>query len=262
MSVTDSKKPAKPTIVKPVAVTKPAVNTANQIAEKTASDAAKAATKPSIVTPAKEVTKKAAAKPTAKKKPAAKKAAQKKVASKKPAAKKAAPKKAAAKKTDKVVSISKSAVRDIFTSTSDEAKKAQEQVLAIGLDSAEHFNRGAEISSKLINESVAISQENIEACVEASTIAAEHANTIGESTIGYANDAMSDNVEISKDFFSCRTASDVFELQNKFFQSNVERFFAESAALTDMVFDMTSQSAEPFSERAAEVADRLNKAFN
>jgi phasin family protein len=169
------------------------------------------------------------------------------------------------KKSDRmsnnVVSISENAIRGAFTSGANKMAESRETVVAVGLDGATHLARGAETASRVWSESLSISRDHMEACAEASAIAVDCANRLSENMMNYANDAIAESVEISKRFFGCRTASDVFELQNKLAQSSVQRFLDESSRVSDMMFHMASKATEPFSEKLSDVPHRITSAL-
>ncbi len=261
-----------PKIVKPApaapaktASAKPAT-TAKSTSSSTAKPATKTAAKPAAKKTTSRATSKSktAAKPAAKttrRKPIAKKTTARRsaTAAKRPA-KKPAAKASAAKAKSNVVSISRAA-RSGLASSSANAKKIQSQIAKGSAGSAQQLAKGANIATKVLNESIAIGREHTEACTEASNIAAQCAGKLSETLMNYANDAITESVEISKDFFSCRTASDVFELQSRLTRSNTERFLDESSKMMEMMFDMTSKAAEPFGDYYTDATDRLQKAF-
>lgn len=197
--------------------------------------------------------------------PAAIKAAPAKTTAKKAPAKKAASsiKDRAAKNAtsikDNVVDLNKNKAKEAYSTAKNEVKRVQDKAVAITNKSADYVTRSADISAKFMNEAGIAAQENLEACMEASQISADHANRIGESIMSYANESISRNVDLSKELFACRTASDVFELQSRFMQNNMDRFFNQTAKLSEMMFTASSKSAEPISERMAEAAQRMQK---
>jgi hypothetical protein len=153
----------------------------------------------------------------------------------------------AIKKADNVVSISKQAARE---KTSNNFVQASE-TLASGL----------ELASRLMNETLSIGREQLEACIEASNITAECAQKISESLYHSTNAAISDNVEHYKHFFNCRTASDVIELQSRLAQANIQRFFGNNSEINNMLLNFSSKASEPFAEKLSDASDRFKRIF-
>jgi hypothetical protein len=82
---------------------------------------------------------------------------------------------------------------------------------------------------------------------------------MAESSMNFTNDAITDNVEICKSFFGCRTASDMMALQARLMQTNMERCLSESARSSNMMMKCMSRAAEPFSEVMTSAAKRMKK---
>lgn len=153
------------------------------------------------------------------------------------------------------------AMKDIISTSADEAQKVQEKVFSMGRESVEHLARSTDAAARSLNDAVAMSQENIEACVECGNIAAGITKSMSEELFNFANDIFSQNVELSKEVFACRTLNDMFELQSKIFKSNIDGVFNETAKVSEMMFHMASRAAEPISERLADATDRFTRSL-
>ena len=141
---------------------------------------------------------------------------------------------------------------------------SQDAAAAMVESSNEHMQnmaRGAETVNKLFNESLLASRNTMEAYAEAGNIAIECGNEIFEELVSFANNSVTEHVELSKDFFSCRNATDVIELQSKLAHNAVERTLQESSKLTDMWLSLATKASEPFTERLNDSADRLQEAM-
>ena len=178
-----------------------------------------------------------------------------------------------------VVSISNTAVKELFsspdkineaakiTATAVEAGRnvAAKSALPVfaGLESARQIAaKGADTLSRVWGESVAIRQNHREACTEAGALAAEVANQLAENALHFVHETVAENVDISKSVFACRTASDMIALQNRLAQSNIQRFINESARSSNLLFNFFSKVSEPFSETIASAEKRVKKALN
>lgn len=277
--------PAKPA-AKPVAKKKPArkKSAVKNPAAKKAAPAKKAATakKPAAKKAAPAVTKKPAAR---KAKPARK--ARKPIARKAAAAKKPAPVKkpaaASASKpswsfgaakspfgaapkapkfsTEAFAPFGADALKGLFGPAAEEVQKISEKAFGFGKDGADQFAKSADAATRSINEAVALSQDNMEACVECGNIAAEFSKTVSEELFEFGNSLFAKNVDLSKKVFACRTINDMFDLQSKVFKTNIDSVFNETAKISEMAFKMASKATEPLNDRAAEASKRLRKTF-
>lgn len=162
---------------------------------------------------------------------------------------------------ENVMRIGTEAVRELMSSSAGEAQKAQEKVLAFSRESAENMSRSADALSRAMNEAVSLSRENFEACMECSNIAAEMSKSMSAEFFNYANNAFSQNVEYAKEFLSCRTINDMFDLQSEIVKRQMDGFFNESARLSEIFFRYASEAAEPLNERMVEATERFTKSM-
>lgn len=163
------------------------------------------------------------------------------------------------KAAQNVVNISSSAVRDMFSSGTGEAQKAQEKIWEMGRENIENFARGADMFTRLCMEMISICRDNIEASIECATISASACKAISADLAETCNKSFSDCVELSKEAFTCRTVNDVADLQNKALKSAMDTCFAESSKISNYAFECASEALEPISERVCEASERLCK---
>jgi len=160
---------------------------------------------------------------------------------------------------ENVVKIGGKAVKDFMAPIAGEAQKAQEKVFAIGREGAEHLAKSADAVTKVLYETIAISRDNIETCIECGNMTAALTKDVSSEVFEATNKAFSDNLEMSKEFFGCRTFNDMFELQNRMMKSSIDNFFNQSIKLSGMVFEYSTEALEPINERVAQATDQLNK---
>lgn len=178
-----------------------------------------------------------------------------------PSSAKPAAKKAANSAAD-VMSFSTDAMRKIMEQSGMSAALPQDQLNAFGQQSAEQIAKSAETASRSVEDMVDLSKKNADAAVKAGDIAVSSSKNMGAEFINFANRSFSQNVELSKELFGCRTLNDMFDLQSKIVKSNMDDFFSESVKFSEMVFQCAEQVSEPLNERVSETAERLNKTLS
>lgn len=159
---------------------------------------------------------------------------------------------------DDVMSISTSAVKQLFAGNPvvDAA-----QFMGLGQESAVQLSKQADAASRSLNEIIELSKDNVDACVEASGIAVNASKTVGAELFSYANKSFSQNVELSKELFGCRTLNDMFDLQSKLMKTNLDSFFSESVKISELLFKYASHVSEPLNERVNVTTQRLSKSL-
>ena len=163
---------------------------------------------------------------------------------------------------ESVVKISSSAVKDLLANGASEAQKVQEKAFAMGREGAQQISKSADVMTKSLYEAISISRDNVEALVECGNLTASLAKDVSSEMIEYANKAFSDNVEISKNIFACRTINDMVDLQNKIVRSSLDSFFNQSTKLTGMVFEYSSEAFEPINERVSQATEQFSKTLS
>ena len=182
---------------------------------------------------------------------------------KKTSAKKSASGSAAPHVTEKVVTLGGEGMKQLFGQhdASQAYNAAQEHAFAFGREGAAQLAKSADSTTKSFSEAMNLGHENMEAFVECSNIATSMTKSISEEVFQMFNSTVSDNAELSKELFSCRTINDVFDLQNKMVRNSMDTFFNESLRFSELFFQYTTEAVEPLNERVSEAANRLTKTF-
>ncbi len=150
---------------------------------------------------------------------------------------------------------------NVMSNSAQEVQKIQEKWFAISREASENMSRSFESASHAFNDVLEVGKENMEAAMEISDASTETFKTMANECVNFANELFAENVEISKDFFSCRTMHDLFDLQSKLVKSNLDACFTQFSKLMEMAMEFTSETAEPINERFSETTERLTKAF-
>lgn len=124
-----------------------------------------------------------------------------------------------------------------------------EQFTKFTRETTEQFGKFTESFGQDFSGVFEQSREGIEAIVESGNIAADMSRAIAGEVIRFANETFSDNIEISKEIFDCKTVSDVVEMQGKLIRSNMDHFFNQTDRLSEMFFQFAADAAEPFNQR-------------
>lgn len=160
---------------------------------------------------------------------------------------------------EKVVKLGSGAVKDFLAAGAGEAQKAQDQLLSFSREGAENLAKSADAVTKALYETISISRDNMEACIECGNVAAALTKDLSSEVFENANRAFSESAELSKEFFACRTLSDMVELNNRLFQQTADNFFSQSTRLSNLVFEYTTEALEPLGERMTRATRQISK---
>ena len=150
-------------------------------------------------------------------------------------------------------------MRDFVSNTQNEAKRAQDKIHAFTKQSAAKVSESANNAGRNLQEAMATGRDMLQACVESGNVATDMTKTLSTQFFQYANERFTQNIEMSKDYFTCRTLNDMAELQSRILRANLDQFFFGAAELSNLLFEYADQAAEPFSDRVASAGERLNK---
>jgi len=162
-------------------------------------------------------------------------------------------------KSENVVKIGSAVVKELLANGASEAQKVREKALEISRESADKLAKSADVISKSAYEVAGLSRGNMEAAVECGNLTASFAKDLSSEIFEYTNKAFSDNLEISKEIFSCRTITEMAELQNKLIKNSLNSFLNETGKIAGMLFEYSSEALEPINERVSEATEKLSK---
>lgn len=128
-------------------------------------------------------------------------------------------------------------------------------------ESAAQASKAATDATRALNDAGTLARENAEALVEVSNIAIAVSKELGAELISYTNKTFSQNVELGKQLLTCRTLNDMFDLSTKIMKSNLDGFFSESVRLSEKLFQLGNDVAEPLNERFSDTSTRMAKSL-
>ena len=177
----------------------------------------------------------------------------------------AAPKSSApfAAQSDEMLKMGTDAIRQMLNApqTKQTQEQLQKQMMNMSQESMAQMAKSADAASHQMNEMFSLSKDNMDTAVACGSIAVNASKSMGSELFNYANKSFSQNVEMSKEIFGCRTINDMFDLQSKVVKANLDHFFNESVKMSEMLFKTANQVSEPLNERVSENTNRLTKAM-
>lgn len=160
---------------------------------------------------------------------------------------------------ENVVKMGGKAVKDFMSSSAYDAQKAQEKMFAFTREGSEQLVKQADAVTKVLYETIAMARDNVETLIECSNLTAALVKDMSGELFETGNEAFSENLELSKEFFSCRTFSDMLELQNRAVKHSMDTFFSQSMRLSTMLFEYTNEALEPINERVSQASEQISK---
>ena len=128
-------------------------------------------------------------------------------------------------------------------------KSATKKVETITIETQKTMEEGVEKMTKGIENATAFGQENVEAVVTSSKIAAKAAETFGAEIAAYSKKAYEDSLAAAKELTTCKSVTEFFEKQTEFGKTSIEGFVAEATKLNDMYSAAAKEAFAPLNAR-------------
>ena len=118
---------------------------------------------------------------------------------------------------------------------------------------------GVEKMTKGIESATAFGQENVEAVVESSKIAAKAVEGMTVEIAAYSKKSYEDGLAAMKTLSACKSPAEFVETQTALTKASVETFVGEAAKLQDMYAAAAKDFLAPLNARIAAAGDAVKE---
>ena len=129
--------------------------------------------------------------------------------------------------------------------------KAAAQVEEFAADAQKTMKDGMEKMTKGFEEISAFGQENLDAVVKSSEIAAKAAEGIGSEVSAYTKKAFEDGVAAAQDLASAKNMTELMEKQTAFAQTAFEGFVAQASKMNEIYASAAKEIVAPLNARVS-----------
>ena len=133
--------------------------------------------------------------------------------------------------------------------------KATVQVEEFAAEAQKSVKDGMEKMTKGFEEFSAFGQENLDAVVKSSEIAAKAAEGIGSEVSAYSKKAFEDGVAAAQDLASAKNVTELMEKQTAFAQSAFEGFVAQATKMNEIYAAAAKDIYAPLNARVSKATD-------
>lgn len=142
---------------------------------------------------------------------------------------------------------------DVTNVLQDAAAKAETFVA----DTQKTVTEQLEKLSKGLEGLTAFGQENVDAIVKSSEIAAKAAEGIGTEISAYSKKSFEDGVAAAQDFASAKTLTELFEKQTSFAQASFEGFVSQATKMNEIYVAAAKDISAPLGARVTAATEAL-----
>ena len=119
------------------------------------------------------------------------------------------------------------------------------------------MTEGMEKMSKGLEDMAAFGQENMDAVMKSSEIAAKAVEGFGSEFSAYSKKSFEDGVAAAQDFASAKTVTELFEKQSAFAQSAFEGFVQQATKMNEMFTAAAKDITAPVQARVSAATEAM-----
>jgi phasin family protein len=124
-------------------------------------------------------------------------------------------------------------------------------------DGQRNLTENFEKLSKGLEGVASFQQDNVEAVVKSSEIAAKAFEGIGSEITAYSKKSFEDSVAAAQDFASAKTMTELFEKQTAFAQSAFEGWLHQTTKMNEIVAAAAKDITAPLGQRVSAASDAM-----
>ena len=151
----------------------------------------------------------------------------------------------------------KAVAADKTIDVSNAMQDAQAKVETFVADTQKSVTEQFEKFSKGFEGLTAFGQENLDAIVKSSEIAAKAAEGIGTEIGAYSKKSFEDGVAAAQDFASAKTLTELFEKQTSFAQSAFEGFVSQATKMNEIYVAAAKDITAPIGARVSAATEAM-----
>lgn len=145
--------------------------------------------------------------------------------------------------------------------TTDAMQDATATVETFVADTQKNMTEQFDKLSKSFEDMSTFGQENVDALVKSSEIAAKAAEGIGSEVSAYSKKAFEDGVAAAQEFAAAKTMTELFEKQTSFAQNTFEGFVNQTTKMNEIFAAAAKDISAPFGARVSAATDAM-KSFS
>ena len=145
-------------------------------------------------------------------------------------------------------------MKDTSTAAFRDASAKTETLVA---DTQKTMTEQLEKFSKGFEGFTAFGQENVDALVKSSEIAAKAAEGIGSEVSAYSKKAFEDGVAAAQDIATAKSMTELFEKQTAFAQSAFEGFVHQSTKMNEILVAASKEITAPIGARVTAATEKM-----
>ena len=160
------------------------------------------------------------------------------------------------KPVEDAVNAGKEQIESVVKASNEAATKQYEQVVSMAKEQAEKASSAA---FKNYDEASQMNKANVDAVVQASSIAAKGIEQMNREFMNFAQARLEANMNLAKQMFGAKTLREFFDAQTDFARQNFDTMMAESAKMTELSVKVSNEAMEPIQTQTNKTVEKVMK---
>ena len=135
------------------------------------------------------------------------------------------------------------------------AKETQKQARDATVEARKTVSEGVEKLTRSMEDAANIGQENLDAVVASSRIAAKAHETAGAEVAAFTKKSYEDGLAAAKDLAGAKTVAELLEKQTAYARTALEAYVSEATKINDIYDAATREAFAPLNERFTKTVD-------
>jgi len=161
------------------------------------------------------------------------------------------------KPVEDAVNAGKEQIENVVKASNEAATKQYEQAVKMAQEQVEKTSNAV---FKGYDEVTTLNKANVDAVVQASTIATKGVESLGRQFMSFAQTQLEANMAVTKKLFGAKTLREFFDAQSDFAKQNFDNLLAESAKMTEMTVKVSNEALEPIQSQTNKSVEKVMKA--
>ncbi len=149
-------------------------------------------------------------------------------------------------------------IDEAFSASEEQANVLQDQFFEAFDESAEQAQQAIAKASEALESLMDENEETLQAITESGDLAADISRDISQELNDQSNKLLSEQTRAFENFMKCRSASDIWNLQNELIRKSCDQLFNNSLRMAELFSEYT-RVLDPIQEQFAGAMDRAAK---
>ncbi|MBY0430341.1 MAG: phasin family protein [Rhodospirillales bacterium] len=155
------------------------------------------------------------------------------------------------------VAVGQETIDTVVKASTDVANKGYEKAVALTKEHVESAVKAGNAAFKGYEDVVRFNKDNVDAILKSGVVVAKGVQDVGRTLITIAQGNIDDGMAAGKALAGAKTLKDLLDVQSSLAKSSFDKFFSESARLSQITVKLAEEAMAPLNSRLSQAVDKL-----